>query len=341
MRILPLDLADTETVRACHELNETATRADDPFEPPVSPALFLVRLSASWSGAPAETWFVPGAADGTGDGSVAAWCRLQFPDLENLDRASLDLLVHPARRRDGLGSALLRHAARRAAAEGRVTLDGGAQEGSAGEAFARRTGATLGQADVRRVLDVATIPDGTIARLRESAAKAAAGYSIARWEGIVPDGRLDQVASLQNAMNDAPRDAGVAEQSWDAQRVRDRMNARAARSPSRRYSLAAIHDTSGEMAALTTVSVDPALPGWGHQQITAVTRPHRGHRLGLLVKTAMMDWLAAAEPQVERIVTWNAASNKHMIAINEELGYQVWGRPYRSAEIPVAAALAG
>ena len=38
-------------------------------------------------------------------------------------------------------------------------------------------------------------------------------------------------------------------------------------------------------------------------------------------------------------MTWNAASNKHMIAINEELGYRVGGRPYRSAEMPVAAAL--
>jgi GNAT superfamily N-acetyltransferase len=335
MRILPLDLANTETVRACHELNETATRADDPFEAPVSAALFRMRLSASWSGSPAETWFVPGEAAGT----IAAWCRLEFPDLENLDRASVELVVHPARRRDGLGTALLRHAAGRAAAEGRVVLDGGVQEGSAGEAFARQAGATLGHTDIRRVLEVASIPDGTIARLREGAAKAAADYSLVRWEGVTPDDRLDQVASLQNAMNDAPRDSGVAATAWDAQRVRDRMNARVARSPSRRYSLAALHDVTGEMAALTTVSVDPGGPGWGHQQITAVTRPHRGHRLGLLVKTAMMDWLATAEPQVERIVTWNAASNKHMIAINEELGYQVWGRPYRSAELPVAAAL--
>ena len=31
---------------------------------------------------------------------------------------------------------------------------------------------------------------------------------------------------------------------------------------------------------------------------TAVVRAHRGHRLGLLVKTAMLDLLAAAEPQL-------------------------------------------
>ncbi len=73
--------------------------------------------------------------------------------------------------------------------------------------------------------------------------------------------------------------------------------------------------------------VDPADPGWGHQLITAVTRKHRGHRLGLIVKIAMLDLLATAEPQLERIVTWNAQANEHMIAVNEALGYATWARP--------------
>ena len=54
---------------------------------------------------------------------------------------------------------------------------------------------------------------------------------------------------------------------------------------------------------------------------------HRGHRLGLLLKLAMMELLAATEPQLERIVTWNAQSNEHMIAVNEALGYTVFGQP--------------
>jgi hypothetical protein len=40
---------------------------------------------------------------------------------------------------------------------------------------------------------------------------------------------------------------------------------------------------------------------------------------------------------MRRIETWNAASNQYMIAVNEELGYQVWGQPYRSAELPVSS----
>jgi RimJ/RimL family protein N-acetyltransferase len=73
--------------------------------------------------------------------------------------------------------------------------------------------------------------------------------------------------------------------------------------------------------------VDPAIPDWGFQMLTAVTREHRGHRLGLLVKIAMLELLAAEEPQVERIETFNAESNGHMIAVNEALGYTVVDPP--------------
>jgi hypothetical protein len=52
-------------------------------------------------------------------------------------------------------------------------------------------------------------------------------------------------------------------------------------------------------------------------------REHRGHRLGLLLKVAMLRWLAEAEPAVRTLDTSNAASNDHMIRVNEILGYYV------------------
>lgn len=330
--VQPLDAADAGMLRACYATHVAAMTADDPFQPPVAEVMFAARLRTGFSGAPREAWYVPDEANG----AVAAWYQAELPDLENQDRVSVAVEVHPERRRRGLGTALLRHAAKRAAAGGRAVLTSEVQEGSAGEMFVRRAGGTLGLAEVRRVLDLATIPAGTITRLRETAAKAAAGYSLAHWEGVNPEERLEQVASLHNALNDAPMDPGTEPTAWTAERVRERMNARIARAPSRRYSLAAVHDASGEMAALTVVSVHHGIPEWGHQLITAVARPHRGHRLGMLVKTSMMDWLTAAEPAVQRIVTWNAGPNKHMIAINEEMGYRVSGRPYRTVELPVS-----
>jgi RimJ/RimL family protein N-acetyltransferase len=54
-----------------------------------------------------------------------------------------------------------------------------------------------------------------------------------------------------------------------------------------------------------------------------VSRAHRGHRLGLLLKIAMMRWLAEAEPQLELLETWNNADNRFMISVNELLGYRL------------------
>jgi hypothetical protein len=57
------------------------------------------------------------------------------------------------------------------------------------------------------------------------------------------------------------------------------------------------------------------------------------------VKIAMLELLATAEPQLERIVTWNAEANKHMIAVNEALGYTILGQPSTGFRLDVAAVL--
>ena len=88
------------------------------------------------------------------------------------------------------------------------------------------------------------------------------------------------------------------------------------------------------MAALTKVFIDPEEPAWGQQGITAVTRPHRGHRLGLLIKAVMHEWLTAAEPRLERIATTNAEVNSYMIAVNETLGYQLAEPGHRFFALP-------
>jgi hypothetical protein len=100
--------------------------------------------------------------------------------------------------------------------------------------------------------------------------------------------------------------------------------------------VAARHDASGELGGLTQVEVGTESPEWAFQALTAVSRAHRGHRLGLRLKLAMLELLARQEPQVTHLLTGNAETNKHMISINEELGYYVVGKPARSWELPTA-----
>lgn len=327
--IVHFDPANADVAHAIHELCEAARLADEPFAAPMPEQAMRAWLSEGWTADPAVAWYVPGAEPGTADG----YYRLELPDLENQDRARLSLVVRPSRRRTGLGTELLEHAAREAAGAGRAVLSGYAEHGSAGEAFAVSAGATLGMEDVRRQHDVRAIPAGRLDSLRVTAEQAAAGYSLVRWAGPVPDDRLGQVASIINALNDAPHDEGVAPDFWDAARVRDRWNNQFGH---REYAVAAIHDATGDMAGIVQIIVHPETPEWGGIAFTAVARQHRGHRLGLLVKVAITEQLLAAEPDLQRIHTQNAASNRYMIAVNEMLGYKVTGPPVVSAELPVA-----
>jgi RimJ/RimL family protein N-acetyltransferase len=332
MRIERWDPADEKTMLACHEVNRAAGQADDPVEPPMSAGTFGVYLKEGFDHDPGETWIAFDDA-----GTVAGFYRLNLPDLENRDRAFLGLVVDPAARRRGAGRELLRHGAGRATANSRTILEGVTVAGGAGEEFARAAAATLSLSEIRRIQYLGKIAPGTVARLRADATRAAAGYSLVSWSGPIPEEHLAGAAAVFNAFNDAPHGAGIEDEVWDAGRVRERTGTLQRLGLMRGYGIAALHDVTGEMAGFTAVLIDPGEPQWGFQQLTAVVRAHRGHRLGLLVKTAMLDLLAAAEPRLEWIATGNAAENAHMIAVTEQLGYEVVPPGWNFYEIPVAS----
>jgi GNAT superfamily N-acetyltransferase len=271
------------------------------------------------------------------DDSVVGYYRISLPDLENRDEANGGPLVHPAARRRGIGRELLGHAAGRAAAHGRTRFTAATTADTAGDAFAQAIGARLDLEEVRRIQYLSDIAPGTIAALRASAGKAAGGYSLVSWNGLIPDEYLGPMAEIFNAFADAPHGENNEPEVWDADRVRERTGKAVRAGLLRSHSVAAVCAATGEMAAFTEVGIIPEQPSWGWQQLTAVIRTHRGHRLGLLVKTEMLALLAAAEPQLERIATGNAAPNKYMIAVNEQLGYQVVEPRWRFYEMPVAA----
>jgi GNAT superfamily N-acetyltransferase len=333
--IVRWDPADDATLHGIRAAWGAAQALDDPGGPRMSLPVLRGWLQRGFGFSPAEAWYL----EVSDLGQVPGWYRLEQFDRENRDRAVLLVVVHPAARGHGLGRLLLRHAARQAAAAGRTVLDGEVRDGSAGDAFAVATAAKPGIAATLRRLDLRAAPAGHFARLQAAAAAAAAGYSLVRWTGPTPPQYQDSLARVLNAYADAPRDAGVETEDWDAARVREGADAPTAFLGLRRYVLAAVHDASGELAAMTALAVEPQDPAWGHQELTAVTREHRGHRLGLLLKTAMIDWLAQAEPQLSRIETGNAAASEHMIGVNDALGFVALEPAFHTVELDVAAAL--
>jgi GNAT superfamily N-acetyltransferase/RimJ/RimL family protein N-acetyltransferase len=305
-------------VRACHEIYLAGQPIDDPYGPPFSERVFAGWLTMGWTEDRQEVWL---ARDSRGE--PRGWYQLGLPQRDNQHLARVTPTVHPAHRRQGLGTELLRHAAGRARESGRTVLSGYARDGAPGSAFASALGARPGLSHVGRVLRLPGLPAGRLATLRAQAEPHATGYALLSWAGPAPDDLVAGLAEINaSAWADMPRNAGEEAQRWDEARVRldeQRIEAQGLRW----YTVAARSLASGELAAFTQLALDPAGPSWGYQELTAVGRPHRGHRLGLLVKVAMLELLAEREPQLTQIATGNADANQHMIAINAQLGFEV------------------
>jgi GNAT superfamily N-acetyltransferase len=333
VRIERFDPTTDETrLRKCHELVISGREADDPNVPAVSYRRFRSWWTHGFAGNPQQVWLAT-----TTSAELLGGYVLQLPDRDNRSNGFVMPVVAPSRRRQGVGTALIAHAAGQADAAGRTLLMSDARVGAPGHAFAESTGARPGICEVRRLLDVGPTLHARLAGLRAEAERHSGEYTLRCWAGVTPDELIGPVCELNAAMADAPHDEAFEPMIWDADRIRAE-DERAVAEGTRMYSVAALHNATGAGAALTQVFIDPDVAGWGYQGLTAVTREHRGHRLGLLIKVAMLEWLAETEPQLSQIATGNAATNEHMIAVNEKLGHRVSDN-FRSFEMDVSAAM--
>jgi RimJ/RimL family protein N-acetyltransferase len=125
---------------------------------------------------------------------------------------------------------------------------------------------------------------------------------------------------------DVPKDEmDWREEVWDAARVR--RNEDLSRAMDRSWvGAGAVHVPTGRLIAFTVMGVPRSRPERAYQWETLVQSDHRGHRLGTLVKLAALQELAAHDPRIRFITTWNAQENAPMIAVNDLLGARVNGR---------------
>ena len=61
------------------------------------------------------------------------------------------------------------------------------------------------------------------------------------------------------------------------------------------------------------------------QSDTIVLNGHRGHRLGMLLKAANIRNLQSTAPGHPSIITFNAEENRHMLEVNEAVGFSAVG----------------
>jgi GNAT superfamily N-acetyltransferase len=166
--------------------------------------------------------------------------------------------------------------------------------------------------------------DAADLRARRDAAQAAAGadYVVRSWSGPSPASWLDDLAVLLTRMSTEEPTAGLEqpEDRWDADRVA-RHEEVAAAGATTIFTAAVEHVPSGRLVGFTQLSAprDRARPCT--QGDTLVLREHRGHRLGMLLKTANLLALEEAEPGHQSVLTWNAEENRAMLDVNEAVGF--------------------
>ena len=275
-----------------------------------------------------------------------SWVRYELQDNLGSALVHVDVLDEFAGR--GIGRALLDHAEALAAADGRTVLmtftehpadfdaDGpdvlrpatgtGALPASARAVrFVQEAGYRLEQ--VERFSSLAMPPaPGLLDALEREALARAEPYELVTWTDHCPEEYVEQLAVLMSRMStDAPT-GGLSydEETWDAARVR---HVEDTWTQAGNISLvtAARHRDRNELAAYTVLELAPGKPWLADQDDTLVAASHRGHRLGMLVKIRNLRRLLAEYPAVERVNTFNAAENDHMLAINVALGFRPAG----------------
>jgi GNAT superfamily N-acetyltransferase len=325
LEIGSLDPADEATVDAVQAVRVAVEAADVPDFPAPCPDAFRGQLTYPATFKRHERFVARRA------GEVVGYLCLVLPLAENLENADLELIVHPAHRRHGVGRALhayamerLREAGRqRCAAHSVETLPGGPERDDAGSRFAVAMGAKPALEEVRRRLDLTMVDDAGLATLHEAAAAKATGYRLVNWRDRTPEEYLADTAYLNSRLvSDAP----MGDLHWEAPkadvaRVREAEGAVVA-SRQRLYATGAVHEETGRMVALTALAVEHSSPWHAWQWITLVEPHHRGHRLGVLAKVENLWFAREHEPELRVLNTWNAAVNDHMISINEAMGYR-------------------
>lgn len=282
------------------------------------------------------------------DGELVGRALYETTTGDDADTAWLNVQVLPEFRGRGIGTALADAAEAAALAEGkskslvytpiqdapgdRITAPTGFGSVPAADRDARflvARGYALEQVERASRLPL-PVPD-----LADRIAAAVAGtgpdYVVHHWTGRTPEHWLDDMALLATRMStDAPT-AGLEEPEdvWTAERIveSDERNERV--NPRLRLVAAVEHVPSGRLAGFTVLSVPRQRHRAAAQYATLVLREHRGHRLGMLLKVANLNYLEEVSPGHPSVTTFNAEENRHMLDVNEAIGFEPFA--YESA----------
>ena len=314
---------DEATAAALAEAVNASNKANGGDFPPTTADSLLGLLRYGGNDKPTHAvWIVRDDRSGQPIGLA----ELELTEHDNPDLAFAFCDVHPDHYGQGIGSALLEAQLEEAAVQGRTKLMTFQTRDGVTQRFLERRGFTAGMMTAQRRLEMPTVDFDHIDALHAKASAAAADYEVIELDGPAPADWLPDLVAVHEAINDAPMDdIEMAPEAFPIERIQAWERAMANRNQ-HLYRLLVRHRDTGAWAGHTVLIVDGQRPGFAHQEDTSVVPVHRGHRLGLLLKTSMLRWMREVEPGLLTIDTWNAESNTHMIAVNDQLGCRVSNR---------------
>lgn len=323
MEIRNVDPADDQTMAQWHSVYAAADAAGRDFATLWMYPEFLADIRT-------ESQFGHRLLIGYEAQTPIAAAQISIDTLANQHIAMVSPFVQPSHVRRGHGTQLLAAAEQVAIEAGCTTVNaeagwstsyGSTGDGWGGREFARKHGYVLGITEVQGNL---SLPGDVEVwqRLAREAAPRHAAYEIRAWTGRVPDELAQGWAELEAAVEtEAPMGKMEFEpESADVGALRQR---EAIGEAQHRVKLNCVAlDATGEVVAYTDIAVPLHDPGVAYQWGTLVRRDNRGHRLGLAVKLANLMHLVDTQPQISKVVTYNAEVNAHMIGINRALGFE-------------------
>lgn len=274
------------------------------------------------------------------DGRIVARGLIEW-QLGSTEAVWITVQVHPDHEGIGIGGALheVLESTCRELGYGRMIVYTVSPDGP-GERVVPPTGAgsvPRGNREVRFLLDrgwqleqisrasrIALPVDPAELGQRRAAAAGAAGedYRVLTWTGATPEKwRADMATLFTRMTTDAPS-AGLEEPEdpWDVARVIE-WDELTASSPRLTLTAVAEHIPSGHLAGYTQLAVSRDVTRPVSQDDTLVLREHRGHRLGMLLKVANLEYLEQVAPGHPSVLTWNAEENRAMLDVNEAVGF--------------------
>jgi GNAT superfamily N-acetyltransferase len=279
------------------------------------------------------------------DGRIVARAVYETQPDEDAGTAWLDVKVLPEFRRRGIGAALADRLEAIADFEGRgkrivyaVSRDGSGARlpsptgfGSVPRAndevrFLLGRGYALEQVERGSRLALPPDPDD-LARCQDSAASAAGpDYVEHFWIDHTPERWRRDMALLYTRMSTEAPTAGLEEPEdvWTVERLALHERRRES-SPRIQFVAAVEHRATGRLAGFTELSAPAELTRPVSQEDTIVLEEHRGHRLGMLLKVANLRHLERVRPGHPAIITFNAEENRHMLDVNEAVGFRPIG----------------